>query len=341
MPIAFLLKGRRAALVGGDERGLSKAHALLQAEALVLIYSDQPAPQLQQFASEHVEVQIKPLDELKQATALSVRLIIVGWEQNIDRQRLTARAQSVGVPVNVIDAPEHCDFFFPAVVDRGPIKVAITTGGVSPFLARWIRQKLETTLSFGLPKIAALLQQVNQWLKDQSMPIHQRTSILGTIVEGPAAQAAETGSMEQALNLAHQQIKQTQMQGSVAIVGAGPGHPELLTLQGKRLLQRADVVLYDRLVDPSILNLAARDARKISVGKKPAESRQSQQQIHDTMIELAQQGLQVCRLKGGDPFIFGRLGEEIQALKQANIPFELAPGISSASGCAAWAGISL
>lgn len=349
LPLAFVLANRRSALIGGDDRAHSKADLLLGAGAGLDIYSDCCGPALAALAEQHDNCRIQPLQTA--AEAPPPQLVVVGWEdsqpEDAGRKALIDMARHWGVPVNVVDDPAHCDFIFPAMVRRGEVQVAITTGGRAPLLARLLRERLEALLPTGLEYLAVLLDKFGGRMRRQGMAAGRRRALLERLATGSAGQAAEAGDIQRAERLAEaamqadEQDGEAAQEGCIYMVGAGPGNPDLLTLRGLQLLQRADVILYDRLVPEAVLNLARRESERVLVGKTPGGHSTPQAEINRMMVEQAQAGRRICRLKSGDPFVFGRGGEELEGIAGTNIPVEVVPGISAASGCAAWEGIPL
>jgi uroporphyrin-III C-methyltransferase/precorrin-2 dehydrogenase/sirohydrochlorin ferrochelatase len=256
-------------------------------------------------------------------------------------------ARQAGVPANVAGAPELCDFIMPSIVDRDPLIIAISTGGASPVFARTIRGRLESVIPAAFGRLVALAATYRERLAAAIKDNAARRQFWDQVFEGPIADRVMAGQapeakaeLESAIEAAERGLG-AQPAGEVYLVGAGPGDPDLLTFRALRLMQRADVVLYDRLLPPGILNLVRRDAEQIYVGKLPDEHVLPQDQITALLVKLAKEGKRVLRLKGGDPFIFGRGGEEIEALAAEGIPFQVVPGITAATGCAAYAGIPL
>ncbi len=246
--------------------------------------------------------------------------------------------------MNVVDSPALCTYITPAIIDRSPLVIAISSGGEAPVLARLIRAKLETLIPANYGKLATIAKNWRDRVKARFNNGDSRRRFWEKILQGPAAELALNGQQEAAEKIIEKEIAQTDeslTQGEVYLVGGGPGDPELLTLRALRLMQQADVVLYDRLVSDGVMELVRRDAERIYVGKRRSEHAMQQENINQLLVDLAKQGKRVLRLKGGDPFIFGRGGEEIELLAQNHIPFQVVPGITAASGCAAYAGIPL
>jgi uroporphyrin-III C-methyltransferase/precorrin-2 dehydrogenase/sirohydrochlorin ferrochelatase len=254
-------------------------------------------------------------------------------------------SESRNIPVNVVDDREASRFIVPAIIDRDPVLVAISTGGASPVLARRLRERLEALIPQRIGPLAAWLEALRAKIRRKLRGTDARRRFFETIVDGAAARRFIEGDVRGAARIAHQLLTTSAAAppaaGEVALVGAGPGDPELLTLKALRALQDADVILYDRLVSEAVLDLARRDAERICVGKAPGRLGCTQEEINALLIELAGRGKRVVRLKGGDPFVFGRGGEELQALAAAQINFSVVPGITAAVGAAAYAGIPL
>jgi uroporphyrin-III C-methyltransferase/precorrin-2 dehydrogenase/sirohydrochlorin ferrochelatase len=243
--------------------------------------------------------------------------------------------------------PEFCDFTMPSIVDRSPVVIAVSTAGTSPILGRMIKARLETLLPASFGQVAGFVGRYRKKVMSRIKDLGQRRRFWERILDGPVADLLLSGHEAKAVTEFDAQLKaaasgtEHRQQGEVYLVGAGPGDPDLLTFKALRLMQRADVVLYDRLIGKGILNLVRRDAERIYVGKLPQEHTLAQNEISQLLLRLALEGKRVLRLKGGDPFIFGRGGEEIELLAAAGIPFQVVPGITAASGCAAYAGIPL
>ena len=276
------------------------------------------------------------------------RLITAATNIPAVNRRVSELAQSHNIPVNVVDEPELCSFITPSIVDRSPVLIAISTGGGAPVLARLLRAKLEALIPASYGNLAGTMAQYRDKLKAAMPDERDRRIFWERVVQGPIAELFFSGRNNEAEKSLESEIERISNKqdsreniGEVWLIGAGPGEPDLLTFRALRLMQQADVVLYDRLVSEEILNLTRRDADRIYVGKKRADHALPQGEINQTLVDLAKQGKNVVRLKGGDPFIFGRGGEEIELLAENRVPFQVVPGVTAASGCATYAGIPL
>ncbi|PWC28453.1 siroheme synthase CysG [Teichococcus aestuarii] len=260
-----------------------------------------------------------------------------------DLRALAEACRARGIPVNVVDRPELCGFITPAIVDRDPITIAIGSGGAAPALVRMVRQRIETVLAPGLGRVAALARHFQRAVRARLPDLAARRRFLDAALTGPAAQLAEAGreAEARAAFAAALDAAEAAPAGSVHLVGAGPGAADLLTLRALRLLGEADVIVHDRLVPAEVLEMARRDARRIYVGKVRSHHCVPQAEINALLVRLAREGMKVVRLKGGDPFIFGRGGEEKEAVEAAGLVCEVVPGITAALACAAQAGIPL
>jgi uroporphyrin-III C-methyltransferase/precorrin-2 dehydrogenase/sirohydrochlorin ferrochelatase len=272
-------------------------------------------------------------------------MVFIATDKGEVNQHVHDLARAQKVLVNVVDNTPLCQFITPSIVDRSPIVIAMSSGGVAPVLLRYLRQKLETVLPANLSRLGAFSEKFRDKVKQTLNGVTARRYFWEDVLDGDIAEMVEKGqdkkadeAFELALEAAAQDKK---VEGQVYLVGAGPGDPDLLTFRALRLMQKADVVVYDRLVSPQILELVRRDAEKIYVGKAMSNHTLPQDDINQLMVDEAKKGNRVVRLKGGDPFIFGRGGEEIQTLIQHGIEFQVVPGITAASGASSYAGIPL
>jgi uroporphyrin-III C-methyltransferase/precorrin-2 dehydrogenase/sirohydrochlorin ferrochelatase len=341
LPLFHKLHGAQVLVVGGGEIALRKARLLADAGAALRVVAPEVDGQLAAMAREGGgEVQVRGY----QASDLDgCRLVIAATDDPALNAQVSADAQSRSLPVNVVDAPALCTVIFPAIVDRSPLVVAVSSGGDAPVLARLIRARLEAWIPAAYGELAGLAARFRHKVKTLYPDVNQRRGFWETVFQGPIAERQLAGQGAEAERLLQAMVDGAPVQqgGEVYLVGAGPGDPDLLTFRALRLMQQADVVLYDRLVAPAIIDMCRRDAERIYVGKRRAEHSVPQEQINRLLVELARQGKRVLRLKGGDPFIFGRGGEEIEELAEEGIPFQVVPGITAASGCSSYAGIPL
>ncbi|MFN7055445.1 siroheme synthase CysG [Hyphomonas sp.] len=338
-PAFFNLEGARIAVIGGGEEAARKLRLLASSEAeLVLIGGfDDPA-----LGAEFIgRVTVLPRAALERGLT-GARLAIIAEADGALRAAALAAVRAARIPVNVVDQPEDCDFTIPSILDRGEIVAAIGSSGSAPVLAKTLRAKLEALVPQRAGDLAALAGSLRGFVSAAIPDKTARRRYWERALSGPAAEAAYAGDLDRAESLLRAAARDTSApRGVVHIVGAGPGDPELLTLKALRLIQEADIVYYDRLVGPEILTLIRRDAARVPVGKSKGDHSVPQPEIHQRLIASAQEGLRVVRLKGGDPFVFGRGGEELEAVRGAGIEVHVVPGISSALGCAAAAGVPL
>ena len=339
LPLFHKLQDRLVLVVGGGEVALRKARLLADAGARLRVVAPAIRDELQAMAGAgNCLLRGYQSDDLQ-----DVVLVIAATDDEPLNARISAEAQARGVPVNVVDAPALCSVIFPAIVDRSPLIVAVTSGGDAPVLARLIRAKIETWIPATYGQLAGLAKRFRAQVKALLPDVQLRRVFWEEVFQGQIAESMFAGKPAEAQRLLEAKIAggRQQFLGEVYLVGAGPGDPDLLTFRALRLMQQADVVLYDRLVAPAIIELCRRDAERIYVGKQRAEHAVPQELINRRLVDLAKAGKRVLRLKGGDPFIFGRGGEEIEELAAEGIPFQVVPGITAASGCAAYAGIPL
>jgi uroporphyrin-III C-methyltransferase/precorrin-2 dehydrogenase/sirohydrochlorin ferrochelatase len=341
-PVFLDLKQRRCLLVGGGDVATRKGRLLAKAGAILRVVAPQISPELRDLVQQcQGEIHLR---EYQATDVDDCVLAIAATDIDSLNQIISEDAKAKNIPVNVVDSPALCTYITPAIIDRSPLVIAISSGGESPVLARLIRAKLETLIPNSYGVLAQFASRWRERIKNRFADTDQRRRFWEKILQGPAAELVFNGQDAQADKLLSDAIQQDDAsltQGEVYLVGGGPGDPELLTLRALRLMQQADVVLYDRLVSDGVMELVRRDAERIYVGKRRSEHIMEQENINQLLVDLAQQGKRVLRLKGGDPFIFGRGGEEIELLAQHHIPFQVVPGITAASGCAAYAGIPL
>lgn len=338
-PVFLKTAGQRVLVVGAGEVALRKIRLLKQAGYQLRVVALEFSPAVTDLLNENDEHFLRPVE---QADTKGVQLIIAATADQQVNEQVFQWASALNVPVNVVDQPHLCSYITPAIVDRSPLVIAISSGGESPVLARQMRAKLEAFIPAGYGVLAGLLSCFRMKVKQAFPSIQSRRLFWEDVLESPIVEACLKGQQEKAAQLLQAQIDAPQPhKGEVYVVGAGPGDPDLLTFRALRLMQKADVVLYDRLVSPALLDLCRRDAERLYVGKARAFHAVPQDQINATLVRLAQAGQKVCRLKGGDPFIFGRGGEEIAELMAAGINFQVVPAVTAAAGCAAYAGIPL
>lgn len=349
-PLFLTIAGRKVVVLGGGEMAAAKIRLLLRSAAAVLVIADHLGPDVAQLVRDGQisDWQPSPASVTGLADLLADALLVIDAD---DQPELTVQAQQIcrenGILFNAVDRPHHSDFTVPAIFDRGPLVVAMSTGGTAPALARTVRQRLEKAIPQDFERLAIAAAACQQQVRESFSSVQARVRVWDQVFNGPLAQRIIEQDEQQAiatLRAALHELAQQQdsaPQGSVTLVGAGPGDPGLLTLHAVRAIETADVILYDALVSPEILALARREARLIPVGKRAGQPSVSQSFTNRTLASLAQRGQTVVRLKGGDPFIFGRGGEEAEYLRQQDIPVHVIPGISAAIGVAASLGIPL
>ncbi|NWL76158.1 uroporphyrinogen-III C-methyltransferase [Pseudomonas taiwanensis] len=341
LPLFHNLQGRKVLVVGGGEVALRKARLLADAGARLRVVAPEIDAQLLDMVEQSAgESHLRGYQE---ADLHACVLVIAAGDDTALNAEVSAQAQARGIPVNVVDAPKLCSVIFPAIVDRSPLIVAVSSAGDAPVLARLIRAKIETWIPAAYGQLAGLAKKFRDQVKVLLPDVQQRRVFWEEVFQGPVAERMLAGQGAEAERLLAERVAggAPKALGEVYLVGAGPGDPDLLTFRALRLMQQADVVLYDRLVASPIIELCRRDAERIYVGKRRADHALPQDEINRLLIEQAKLGKRVLRLKGGDPFIFGRGGEEIEELAAEGIPFQVVPGITAASGCAAYAGIPL
>ncbi len=345
LPIFLKLAGKRVVVAGGGTAAARKSEMALRNGAIVDVYAEILG---EDFRSIETDANLR--HHARTVERADMDGAVLAWcaaEDDTADRRAHAFASEAGVTVNVADRPELCDFTMASILDRSPLVIAIGTEGASPILGRMLKAKLETEIPASYGRLAQFVGERREALEKVTKSSPERRRFWECLLEGPIAEmilAGQEGAAEKAFDaeiaaLAAGTSKATP--GEVYLVGAGPGDPDLLTFRALRLMQRADVVLYDRLVSDDIINLVRRDAERIYVGKQRANHTVPQEEISAMLVRLAKEGKRVLRIKGGDPFIFGRGGEEIEMLAEHGVPFQVVPGVTAASGCSAYAGIPL
>lgn len=376
-PLFFKLDNRKVLIVGGGDVALRKADLLSRAGANITVVAPDICAELQALLQDDKHQLI--FAKYDKSYMAGARVIIAGTDDEALNQQVHSDATELNIPVNVVDTPPLCDFIFPAIVDRNPIVIGISSNGKAPVLARLLRARLETLIPQGYGKLAKLAGEFRGEVKSKIPTLTGRRQFWERAFEGKVSELVFAGNdteanaqlqkdlNETAAKMANQNSLDNQDHnnenapivseemgfsdsptyenktpvGEVYIVGAGPGDPELLTFKALRLMQQADIVFYDALVSPQVLDLCRRDADKVYVGKKRSNHAVAQLGINELLINEAKKGRRVVRLKGGDPFIFGRGGEEIESLRAHHIPYQVVPGITAASAAASYAGIPL
>ena len=344
LPIFLDIKDKKVVVDGGTTVAARRVERALQAGAQVHLFDPAPSDEFRDLLG-HANLTHHAREF--QADDITGAVVAYGAsEDEVRDKRLFEAARAQGVLSNVADVAEYCDFITPSVVDRSPMVVAISSGGAAPIIARILRARIESQLPPAYGRMAEFMGQFRQSVLDRIKTTRARRRFWERTIDGPAGDLFLAGDSEAATRHIQAELDADEgeaafLNGEVYLVGAGPGDPDLLTFRALRLMQRADVVLYDRLVGKDIIELVRRDAERIYVGKLPNQHTMQQEEISQLLVDLAKQGKRVLRLKGGDPFIFGRGGEEIEKLAENNIPFQVVPGITAASGCSAYAGIPL
>jgi uroporphyrin-III C-methyltransferase/precorrin-2 dehydrogenase/sirohydrochlorin ferrochelatase len=341
-PAFFDLKGKAAIVVGATPVALERVRLALAAGATVRVFADALSSEGRLLVASPGVAWLPGAPAIDDFERAALAFVATG---DCDRDRAAAEtARAAGVPVNVADQPELCDFIMPAIIRRGDVAIGISTGGASPALARFIREAIERVLPARLGDLARFAARLRQRIKDLFPTPETRRDVWERLIDGPCGEAVLAGRPAEArrhlLELLNR-VEQPRETGVVHIVGAGPGDPDLLTVRALQLLQKADVVFYDELIGPEILDQARREAERVYVGKQKGRHGQEQPDINDALLAAARAGKRVVRLKGGDPFIFGRGGEEAEYLERHGLTAIVVPGVTAALGCAAAVGIPL
>ncbi|MEO6974961.1 MAG: siroheme synthase CysG [Gallionella sp.] len=338
LPIFADIRNKLCLVVGGGEVGKRKAGVLLEAGANVRVV----APQIEPVLAEQQGIEAI-ISRFEAHHLDGVVLVIAATNDRSVNRQVSELAHARNIPVNVVDDPELCSFIMPAIMDRSPLMVAFSSGGASPVLTRMMRGRLETMIPQNYSLLAGFAERFRELVKQRVTNPAKRRIFWENVLEGVIAEKVLSGDESSAETMLLHMLESEDniLRGEVYLVGAGPGDPDLLTFRALRLMQKADVVVYDNLVSKPIVDMTRRDAERIYVGKKRDDHTLRQEEINELLVRLAKEGKRVLRLKGGDPFIFGRGGEEIETLAAEGIPFQVVPGITAASGVSAYAGIPL
>jgi len=342
LPIFMKIKGARCVVVGGGEVALRKVTMLLKADAAVEIVSPTLCEALADLVQSGVIHHLQTTFD--QSHLNGATLVIAATDDEVINAQISEAAKASNIPVNVVDAPALCTFTMPSIVDRSPVVIAISSNGAAPVLARLIRAKIETMVPASYGRLAKLAGAFREAVKAKFASTQARRIFWEKTFQGPIAELVFSGQEEaakQALENALEANETAQPTGEVYLVGGGPGDPDLLTFRALRLMQQCDVCVYDKLVSKEVMELVRRDAELMYVGKARDQHTLPQDEINQLLVRLAKQGKRVLRLKGGDPFIFGRGGEEIETLMENDVPFQVVPGITAANGVSTYAGIPL
>ena len=345
LPIFLKSKNKRVIICGGTTAAAKKADLLIRSNCDLEIYSTSLSSEMQLFIEEnevpHFNRAITP-EDLDGVIAS----VVASGDTERDRN-YTEILKQAGVPVNVYDNKDACDFIMPTIVDRSPVIIAVSSSGATPVLARLLRTRIETSIPAAYGQLAEFAAGYREKLKQLVKNSRHRYRFWELLTQGAVAEYVFAGKTEDARKLTDELLEQAATgsgeidKGEVYLVGGGPGDPDLLSFRALRLMQQADVVLYDRLIGDGILDMVRREAERIYVGKMKDDHSVPQEEISEMLVKLAQEGKRVLRLKGGDPFTFGRGGEEIEKLSEHGIHFQVVPGITSASGASSYAGIPL
>lgn len=343
LPVFLKIKGRPCLVVGGGKVAVRKVALLRRAGAEITVVAPVFCDEL--LALRDAGDITFHHREFSDEDVRNFVLIIAATDDRAVNQRVYDLAGKQNIPVNVVDSPDQSSFIVPSIIDRSPVQIAVSTGGTSPVLARLLRARLESFIPSAYGRLAALVEEYRHKVKAHFAIPEQRRYFWEAVLQGRVAELLFAGRGDEARLALEEAINDTDREyitgGEVYLVGAGPGDPDLITFRALRLMQQADVVVYDRLVAEPILDMVRRDAEMIYAGKERNRHTLTQESINELLVRLAKQGKRVLRLKGGDPFIFGRGGEEIETLCEEGIPFQVVPGITAAAGCASYAGIPL
>ena len=342
LPIFFNITNRLCIVIGGGDVASRKVNTLLKANAAVTVIAPDICHELQAL----VEAKVIKFIRVPYAAAQldGACLVVAATDDHAVNKAVSFDAKKLNIPVNVVDAPDLCTFTMGSIIERSPVVIAISSEGNAPVLARYIRTKIETMLPASYGRIAGIAGEFRDKVKTRFATTQERRRFWEDVFQGPLVERVLSGQEQAARELLQELIDNkdgTTNKGEVFLVGGGPGDPDLLTFRALRLMQQCDVCVYDKLVSPEVMELVRRDAELIYVGKARDQHTLPQEEINALLAKLALQGKRVLRLKGGDPFIFGRGGEEIETLMQHGVPFQVVPGITAANGVSSYAGIPL
>lgn len=341
LPIFMNIRGQRCLIVGGGEVAARKAALLHQAGADIRVVSLELTGNLKDmYADGQIQFRQGSFSEVELE---GVALVIAATDDEAVNRQVSELARDRQLPVNVVDNPELCTFILPSIIDRSPVQIAVSTGGSSPVLARLLRARLESAIPAAYGKLASMVERFRDEVKERFGNVNARRKFWEEVLQGKIAELVFSGKDKDAEAELKRAIAEgiESDTGEVYLIGGGPGDPDLLTFRALRLMQQADVIVYDRLISKEVLELTRRDAHRIYVGKERDNHSVPQDQINQLLVDLAKEGKRVCRLKGGDPFVFGRGGEEIETLTANGVNFQVVPGITAALGSSAYAGIPL
>jgi uroporphyrin-III C-methyltransferase/precorrin-2 dehydrogenase/sirohydrochlorin ferrochelatase len=342
LPIFFNIKNRPCVVIGGGDVATRKVTMLLKADAAVTLYSPEICHELEELANAGKIKYIKA--NFAESQLVGACMVIAATDDEAVNVAVSVAAKAQNIPVNVVDAPDLCTFTMGSIIDRSPVVIAVSSEGNAPVLARYIRTKIETMLPASYGRIAAIAGEFREQVKAKFSTTQARRRFWEGVLQGPMVERVLSGQEQAARELLGNLLSDAEAsanKGEVFLVGGGPGDPDLLTFRALRLMQQCDVCVYDKLVSPEVMELVRRDAELIYVGKSRDQHTLPQEEINELLAKLALQGKRVLRLKGGDPFIFGRGGEEIETLMQHGVPFQVVPGITAANGVSSYAGIPL
>ena len=343
LPLFIETTGKKCLIVGGGKVASRKLIPILKSKMKVTLISPEVIEEIELNFQKNKNLKIikrkfEPEDIEDQF------LIIAATNEKTTNQKIAKLSKDNNILVNMAEDSLSGNTLIPSVVDRDPIKIAVSSGAASPILTRLVKTKLETVIPYSFSKLADMMMEYRDVVKKNFLKISDRRKFWEVFLDGPVSEMVLSGHIDKAKKALDESLKENKFlekTGEVYLVGAGPGDPELLSFKALRLMQKADIVIYDRLVSRPIMNLIRQDAEKIYVGKQRADHAMPQENINQLLARLALEGKKVLRLKGGEPFIFGRGGEEIESLIKDDIPFQIVPGITAASGCASYAGIPL